>query len=67
MADEINSCLTQLQSDLETALVSATADKVYGFRVLPDKLAKSVRPTWAGCPERGRLAAPALITISRPF
>lgn len=53
MTATINQCLTELQSLLETALVSATADKVYGFRILPDKLAQTVSLTYLGGAPQG--------------
>jgi hypothetical protein len=48
MTATINQCLAQLQSDLQTALVSSQADKVYGYRTLPNKLNKSVYLTYVG-------------------
>ncbi len=48
MTATINQCLNQLAADLTTALTPDTADKVYGFRVLPNKLQTAVSLTYIG-------------------
>lgn len=48
MTATINQCLGQLAADLTAALTPATADKVYGFRVLPNKLPTAVSLTYIG-------------------
>jgi hypothetical protein len=48
MTATINDCLAQLQSTLQTALVPAEANKVYGYRTWPDKLDVSVSLTYLG-------------------
>ncbi len=48
MTATINQCLNQVAADLTAALTPDTADKVYGYRVMPNKLPTAVSLTYIG-------------------